>query len=104
MRNIIFCILFICFCSFHGLSIGGEIKTWSSQKLGVRFSYDDNWTETTSIQESKVVSINWSSKRSNDPVATCYLETFESEFGGVDAGGVHSHIEMILLMPSTINQ
>ena len=94
MRNILLCLLCICFCLFHELSIGGEKNVWFSQELGIRFSYDKKWIEKASIQDSPVVSIEWFSKKSNI-IATCYVEASESEFGSVIAEDIHNYTDII---------
>lgn len=95
MKNIFLCLLSILFCFFHQVSIGGEKNVWSSQELGIRFSYDNKWIKKASTQDSSVVSIEWLSKKSNNLIATCYLEAFESEFGSVIAEDIHSYTDII---------
>ena len=63
---------------------------WSSQDLGLRFSYDNTkWTEATPIQDSTVVCINWLCKKSGGLLATCYFGVFKSGFGKLPADAIH---------------
>ena len=94
MRKVLICLLCIFFCLFHGLSLGGEKNVWFSQELGIKFTYDKNWIEKASSQDSPIVSIEWLSKKSKNLIATCHLEAFESELGSVIAEEIHSYTDI----------
>ena len=77
-------------------SHGFDRSVWSSQELGLRFSYDNTkWTEATPIQDSTVVVINWLSKKSGGLMATCYLGVYESGFGRLSSGAIHGQAENV---------
>lgn len=77
-------------------SHGFDRSVWSSQELGLRFSYDNTkWTEATPIQDSTAVVINWLSKKSGGLMATCYLGAYESGFGRLSPGAIHAQAENV---------
>lgn len=79
-------------------AFGADRKVWSSREIGVRFSYDNRWTEATPTQDSTVVAINWLSKKSNGLMATCYLQVSNvsnSGLGMIDTEDIHDQAEFI---------
>ncbi len=86
----------IIFLLFTSESFGFDRSVWTSQELGVRFSYDnEKWTEATPTQDSTVVAINWLSKKSGGLMASCYLGVYESGFGKLSPGAIHGQIENV---------
>jgi hypothetical protein len=59
----------------------GATTFWRSDAFGLIFGYDERWKPANPSQKSTAVVINWTSVKTGDVMATCYLEINNSEIG-----------------------